>query len=97
MNSMVCAAIHDRSVIEFIYKNRTRIVEPYCHGVSQAGNEVLRAFQIGGDSDSGNPVGWKLYEMSRMSVLRTTGASFVGPRPGYNPNDTQMTLIHCRV
>ena len=97
MNQSICDAIANLAVIEFNYRGLSRVVEPFCHGVSRAGNEVLRAYQIGGDSESGNPVGWKLYEVSQMSGLRRTGATFRPSRPGYNPTDSQMTSTHCSV
>lgn len=97
MNHDICDAITALPVVEFMYRGLPRIVEPFCHGISRAGNEVLRAYQVGGASESGNPVGWKLYEVSQMSGLRRTGATFRPGRPGYNPNDSQMTSIHCRV
>ncbi len=97
MNQAICNAIAALAVMEFMYRGLPRIVEPYCHGISRAGNEVLRAYQVGGDSESGSPFGWKLYEVKQMSGLRTTGATFEPARPGYNPSDSHMTSIHCNV
>ena len=97
MNQEICDAIAARAVIEFNYRGLSRVVEPFCHGISRAGNEVLRAYQVGGDSESGTPFGWKLYEASHMSGITPTGATFERTRPGYNPNDSQMTSVHCSV
>ena len=97
MNASICAAIRRREVIELWYDGGARTVEPYCHGISTAGNEVLRGYQTDGYSESGQPVGWKLFEVSRISNLRQTGTTFPTNRPGYNPNDRGMSPIHCRV
>ncbi len=95
MNQEICDAIAALEVIEFTYRGLLRVVEPFCHGISRAGNEVLRAYQIGGESESGQPFGWKLYEVSHMSGITATGATFRPTRAGYNPNDSQMTSVHC--
>ena len=97
MNTAICAAIENRAVVQFNYDGGLRTVEPHCHGISTAGNEVLRGFQTGGYSKSGNPVEWKLFMVADISELRQTGATFSLNRPGYNPNDRGMTLVHCHV
>lgn len=97
MNAKICQAIASRSVLRFSYDGGTRAVEPYCHGVSTAGHEVLRGYQIGGYSQSGNPTSWKLYEVAKMSGLSQTEQAFATNRAGYNPNDRGMSSIHCNV
>jgi len=97
MNQMICSAIQSRQVIRFYYNGGFRTAEPFCYGVSTAGNEVLRAYQTGGYSESGNPVGWKLFRVSEISSLTTTGEKFFGIRPDYNPQDSAMTTIYCHV
>jgi hypothetical protein len=81
----VCAAIQDRAVVEFRYDGGTRIVEPHCHGRNRNGTELSRAYQIGGYSRSGKPIGWRLYNVARIVGLRRTGDSFAYARPGYTP------------
>jgi hypothetical protein len=97
VNRTICDAVAELAVIEFSYRGLSRIAEPYCHGISRAGNEVLRAYQVQGDSESNDPFGWRLYEVNQMSGLRKTDATFEPARLGYNPNDSQMTSIHCKV
>lgn len=97
MNQAISKAIQNRQVLQFSYQGGIRTVEPHCLGVSSTGKEVLRAFQTGGYSESGNPVGWKLFSVAEMSAISTTGARFVSNRPHYNPNDSAMTLIYAHV
>ena len=97
MNATICAAIRSRSVIQFHYDGGVRIAEPYCHGTSRAGHEVVRAYQTGGYSSSGDPVAWKLFEVSKMQALTVTTSSFTANRAGYNPNDAHMSSVHCHV
>ncbi len=43
------------------------------------------------------PVGWKLYRASEISELEITGEPFSGDRPGYEPDNVEMTTIYCCV
>ena len=70
MNQTICVAIRERKVVSLRYSGGLRSVEPHCHGISTAGNEVLRGYQIGGHSQSGIRVGWKLFDVSMMSGKR---------------------------
>jgi hypothetical protein len=97
MNTNICSAIRSREVIRFHYDGGIRVVEPHCHGISLAGNEVLRGYQSGGYSQSGRPAAWKLFEVAKISSLQLTGQTFATNRPHYNPNDSQMTQVHCHV
>jgi hypothetical protein len=94
---IICSAIRQRSVLEFQYRGLQRVVEPYCHGISTRGVEVLRAIQIAGDSSSGGFGFGKLWIVSDMVGLRITDQSFVADDPDYNPDDSGMKEIHCRV
>jgi hypothetical protein len=97
MNRDICAAIRDRAVVQFHYNGGLRTVEPHCHGVSKGGNELLRGYQTGGHSQSGQPVEWKLFSVGKISSLQQTGQKFSTNRPDYNPNDRAMKSICCRV
>lgn len=97
MNQTICRAISERRVVQFEYDGGTRVVEPHCHGVSKTGKEVLRGYQVAGYSDSGNPIGWKLFSVQRMSGVTILDTEFPEDRPDYNPHDSAMTQVHCCV
>jgi len=97
MNPTICKAIRARCILRFHYGGGYRMVEPHCYGVSTAGHEVLRAYQIGGYSESDQPIGWKLFRVLAITGLQLTTETFASPRPGYNPNDSAMTTIYCRL
>lgn len=97
MNQTICSAIRSRQVIRFYYNGGFRIAEPFCYGISKAGHELLRAYQTGGYSESGEPVGWKLFRVSQISSLTLTDQRFAGARPDYNPRDPAMETIFCCV
>lgn len=99
MNQLICKAISNRNVIVFYYKNEEkRIVEPYCYGVyKDTSNEVLCAYQIGGYSESKAEPPWRLYLIEKMEKLTISEKTFCSVRFGYNPDDSRMSEIYCRV
>ena len=97
MNQAICEAIRNRAVLEFYYDGQNRIVEPHAHGLSTAGNNVLRCYQIEGGSISGKVPGWKLMDVSKIKSLKKTERRFSRPRPDYKKNDRGMTKIYCEL
>jgi hypothetical protein len=91
---LLCRAIASKYLVQFKYEGRTRIVEPFCCGISTAENYVLRGFQIRG-SDKTKPLCWRLYELAEMSQLSVTQHSFNGKREEYNLKDSAMIKIFC--
>ncbi len=94
---VICRAIWSRTLLEFDYDELHRIVAPYCHGVSQKNVEVLRAVQVGGSSRSAALGFGKLWIAEKMQGLRNSNERFVPTDPNYNPDDTAMIRIHCRI
>ena len=95
MNSIICEGIHTKCKIKFYYEGGTRIVEPFCYGVNSKGDEVLRAYQTDGYSQSDKPYGWRIYIVHKISSISLLNDSFSGNRPYYNPNDRAMVRIYC--
>jgi hypothetical protein len=97
MRESICDAIKSRAVLVFFYDGGERVVEPHCHGISTAGHEVLRAYQVSGFSRSSEELGWRLFDVDKMGATAQNGQTFAENRSDYNPQDPQMTEIHCRV
>ena len=95
--SVICEAIRRRMLLEFEYQGRLRVVAPYCHGTSTRGTEVLRAIQVRGASASGGLGFGKLWTVADIVAPRITGESFAPDDPDYNPEDSAMLKIHCRI
>ena len=95
--ALLCEAIRTRKLLAFTYDGHARVVAPYCHGFTRAGDEVLRAVQLRGSSRSGNFAGGKLWTISKMRLVRTLDEGFVADDPDYEPNDSAMARVHCRV
>ncbi len=97
MNLLLCRAIDDRKLVRFAYRGGNRIVEPYCHGVTKGGHELLRGYQTTGYSSRGRPEGWRLFRLDEMADLTVTEKSFRVRWFGYDPDDAAMDRIFCRV
>jgi len=71
-----------------------RWIEIYGYGVSKAGNDIIRIYQIGGDTKTIQP-GWKTFRTDRMGGLRKLSGEFTEPRPLFNPSgDKDMIKIY---
>lgn len=71
-----------------------RTIEVYAYGLSSAGNPVMRAFQLAGDTQTEMP-DWKLFRVDRISRWVETNQRFDQPRPKFNPNgDRSMSTVY---
>jgi hypothetical protein len=95
--ALVCRSIRERKRLVFTYGGRARVVEPYCHGFTGKGEERLRAIQVGGSSGSGGFGFGKLWDVAKMSDMRISDERFEPNDPDYNPNDSALERIHCRI
>jgi hypothetical protein len=93
----LCEAIGSQRIVEFDYGGHHRVVQPYCHGFTRRGAESLRAVQVNADSRSGGRGYGKLWTVAKIQNLRVTAETFDADDPDYNPDDTAMSEIHCRV
>ncbi|MDZ4809870.1 MAG: hypothetical protein SGI96_16635 [Bacteroidota bacterium] len=96
MNNTITQAITNRLLLQFYYEGELRIVEPHCYGKTSKGNEAIRAFQVDGYSSTGK-MGWKLYDLSKASSIKTLEGTFINPRPGYVSGDKGMVVIYCEL
>ena len=97
MNILIKNSVKTKTILEFNYDGHHRVVEPHAHGISTAGNEVLRCYQIKGGSVSGTVPGWHLMKISKMVNLSITDSHFDSPRPGYKKGDKGMTTIYAEI
>jgi hypothetical protein len=93
----ICEAIRTHRRLTFEYDGQRRVVEPYCHGWGAQGGELLRAIQVAGASRSRGFGFGKLWKLDRMKHVEATDHAFVPSDPHYNPNDSAMARIHCRI
>lgn len=94
MNQIICEAIKSKRILNLNYGGGARVVEPHCYGVSRSGEELLRAYQTSGHSNSGESSGWKLFTVREISNIQLGAGAFSGSRPLYNGNDPSMEFIY---
>lgn len=95
MNQEIIKAVENQNVIEFYYEGKLRVVEPHCYGETTAGNEGLRAYQIGGYSSSGK-MGWKMYDLGKADDIDVTEDKF-DVRSDYKRGDKGMSEIYAEI
>ena len=99
--SDIMDGMHQRRIMELSYDDGEdpggkgkRWVQMYAYGNSLAGHDVVRVYQVGGDTKTMQP-GWKLFRVDRMNNLRKLGGTFEEAKPLFNPNgDKDMIKIY---
>ena len=94
---IICQAIQQLRKLIFHYNGLRRVVAAYCYGISTRDTEVLRGVQIGGASNSRGYGFGKLWSVSEMTELQLSTEHFDANDPLYNPNDSAMKRVICRV
>lgn len=79
MEEIVKQGIRERKVVEFVYDDHQRVVEPHVYGIKNRRHGIL-AYQIGGSSSSGK-LDWKRFYFDKISNMKITDEGFPGPRP----------------
>jgi hypothetical protein len=97
----IMKSLRDRKIVSLYYDDdedpggkEKRFVQMYCYGISKAGNEVVRVYQVGGDTKTIQP-GWKLFRTDRIDRMKVLGGTFDEPKPLFNPTgDKDMIKIN---
>lgn len=98
MISILHQAIRHKRVVKINYEGHERIVEPHLVGRKKGtANVALSAWQIRGFSESNTQPPWRNYTLDKIEKITVLDESFVGSRPGYNPNDSTMSEIFHRL
>jgi hypothetical protein len=79
-DQLLCGAIAERRLVTFFLDGFRRVAEPHDFGIID-GVARLFFYQVGGESRSGRPVGWRWAVLPRISGLQILGETFSGPRP----------------
>lgn len=98
MLQTIADAIQNKRVLEFVYDGLSRVVEPHALGCSRAGHELLRCYQIGGESHHPPIPDWRLMTVSKIHSLAVVqNRHFASPRPGYKRGDSAMARIYSQL
>lgn len=91
IHDIITSAISARRRLAVRYFPGARLIEPHALGIGSSGQMLLRAFQVSGESASGEYINWKLLRVDRVEFIAVTEEVFVGPRPEYKRGDKAMT------
>jgi hypothetical protein len=89
VNPVIWAAIEQKRLIRFRYKNRERIVEPHDYGMHK-GVIKLFGYQVGGSSSQKLP-NWRWSEQDLISDLQLLDRTFPAGVPQNRANITTGT------
>ena len=78
-DELLKTAIRERRLVAFILDGRSRLAEPHDYGLID-GEPRLFFYQVGGESKSGRPLGWRWAVLSKVSELRVLDRHFGGTR-----------------
>ena len=92
-----CEAIATARCLALTYAGHDRVVEVHVAGYTRQGEPLMRAWQVRGGSESGEPVGWKTFDLHRVTVLRLSPERSRAPRDGYQRIDPAIHRIVCQV
>lgn len=98
MLQTIINAIQNKQILSFQYDGLSRIVEPHAVGISTTGKQVMRCFQIDGQSSHPPIPDWRLMSILKIQGLSVVvGQHFISARPGYKSGDSAMTTIYAQL
>jgi hypothetical protein len=95
VNPLIWAAIEQKRLLRFRYRNRERIVEPHDYGIHK-GLVKLFGYQVGGSSSQKLP-NWRWAEQDLISDIRLLDRSFPGGRPTKSGKHHKWDKLFIRV
>ena len=95
LDKLLRAAIKQKCLIQFTYKEKLRIVEPHDYGIHK-GRIKLFGFQVGGRSSEPLP-NWRWTLVNSIADLRLLDQRFPGRRPTLSGKHHQWDQIFIRV
>jgi hypothetical protein len=97
MKNTIISAIQNRRELSLNYRGASRVVQPHAYGISTAGHEVLRCYQVSGSHTSDKPHDWDLLLVDGISALCETGNTFENNAPDYRRGDKAMSTIYAEL
>jgi predicted DNA-binding transcriptional regulator YafY len=91
IDRLLRSAIKQKRLIQFVYKDKLRIVEPHDYGIHK-GELKLLGFQLRGSSTNPLP-NWRWMLVNSISDLRMLNETFPGGRPSRKHNEWDEIFI----
>jgi hypothetical protein len=85
-------AIHEKRLVAFTLRGLRRRAEPHDYGIVH-GVARLFFYQVGGQSRSGPPVGWRWATVADISDLEILDVTFDGTRPAASGRHVHWDMV----
>ena len=95
MNGLIVAAVEQRRLLKLAYSAGHRIVEPHVYGLDGTSRELLRCYQVAGESASRERAGWKLLRAGDISAVEVLDVRFE-PRADHSLEDPAIREVFAR-
>ena len=95
LDALIRTAIEQKRLVDLVYGNRRRIVEPHDYGIHKGALKLL-GYQIGGSS-SGPLPNWRWMELRSISDLHILDRTFSGGRASPSGKHHQWDQLFLRV
>jgi hypothetical protein len=95
IDALIRTAIEQKRLVQLVYLNKCRILEPHDYGVHK-GSVKLLGYQVGGSS-SGRLPSWRWMEVSSISEIHLLNRKFPGGRPSPSGKHHKWDKLFLRV
>jgi hypothetical protein len=92
-----CEALNATRCVQFRYSGKDRVVEVHAAGYTREGKPIMRAWQVRGGSEGGDPSGWKLFRLDEISSVEFLEEKSKAPRNGYKRGDPAIDKLVCEI
>lgn len=96
-HALLIQAISERKALRIRYDGHERLVEPHAYGISRAGTDCVRVWQVSGRSNSGPVPDWRLLTVRNITSAAIAPDPSAAPRDGYRPGDRHMRTIYAQL
>lgn len=96
LDALLRTAIAERRLIAFVLDERPRFAEPHDYGLIDD-EPRLFFYQVGGESRSGKPLGWRWAVLSKISQLHVLDEHFGRTRPVPSGRHVQWDTLFATV
>lgn len=92
-----CVALKSGVRIRFQYSGQERVAEVHTVGFSKKNAPIMRAWQVRGGSQSGNPTSWRVFNLDEVRDVQVLEEKSEAPRQGYRRGDSSVDRIVCEL
>jgi hypothetical protein len=96
VDALLRTAIRERRIVTFTLRGLTRRAEPHDYGVIQGATKLF-FYQVGGQSGSGRPLGWRWALVPEIANLTLLDDRFRGARDAASGHHVQWDRLFASV